>query len=75
MILLGQTKDMDLADDSLRSAVTFAVALGDAEFLELLHEKGKLDQPHWHVVIRHFIAQQDGRPGRRKVAAQPICRC
>jgi ankyrin repeat protein len=35
---------MDLADDSLRSAVTSAVAFGDVQFLKLIGDKGDLDQ-------------------------------
>ncbi|RHZ58705.1 hypothetical protein CDV55_106519 [Aspergillus turcosus] len=44
LLLLQQTKGVDLADDSLRSAVTYAVAFGDAQFLKLIREQGNLDQ-------------------------------
>lgn len=44
LLLLQQTKGVDLADDSLRSAVTSAVAFGDAQFLKLIREQGNLDQ-------------------------------
>ncbi|KAF7114733.1 hypothetical protein CNMCM5793_009684 [Aspergillus hiratsukae] len=44
LLLLQQAKGVDLADDSLRSAVTSAVAFGDAQFLKLIRDKGNLDQ-------------------------------
>ncbi|PKX89418.1 ankyrin repeat domain-containing protein [Aspergillus novofumigatus IBT 16806] len=54
LLLLRQTKGVDLADDSLRCAVTSAVAFGDAEFLESIHEKGKIDRPdpYGHMALR-----------------------
>ncbi|GIJ86797.1 hypothetical protein Asppvi_005693 [Aspergillus pseudoviridinutans] len=62
LLLLRQKKGVDLADDSLRSAVTSAVAFGDVQFLELIQEKGKLDQPDWRygdTVLHHAASRGD----------------
>jgi serine/threonine-protein phosphatase 6 regulatory ankyrin repeat subunit B len=60
LLLLRQTKGVDLSDDSLRSAVTSAVTFGDAQFLELIYEKGKLDQPDWRYgnTVLHGAARR-----------------
>jgi serine/threonine-protein phosphatase 6 regulatory ankyrin repeat subunit B len=61
LLLLEQKKDVDLADGSHRSALTSAVTFGDAQFVELIYEKGKLDQPDWpcsYTILLHRAARR-----------------
>ncbi|KAH2667388.1 hypothetical protein KXV32_005916 [Aspergillus fumigatus] len=68
LLLLRHTEGVDFADESLRPAVTSAVAFSDVVFLELVIEKGKLSDSI-RTVRRHFNAQQAWEFARRKVAA------
>lgn len=68
LLLLRHTEGVDFADESLRPAVTSAVAFSDVVFLELVIEKGKLNDSI-RTVRRHFNAQQAWEFARRKVAA------
>ncbi|GIK05315.1 hypothetical protein Aspvir_009421 [Aspergillus viridinutans] len=62
LLLLRQTKGVDLSDDFLPSAVTSAVTFDDEQCLEFLLEKGKLDQPdrsYGYTVLHHAARRGD----------------
>ncbi|RHZ43334.1 ankyrin repeat domain-containing protein [Aspergillus thermomutatus] len=74
LLLLRQTKGVDLADDSLRSAVTSAVTFGDTQLLELIHEKGNLDQRDWRYrdPVLHRTAQRGDLAGVKWLLNQSV---